>query len=66
MIEQSTISQLKTTKNPFIIICRKNIMTKSILQMDTYLEWDSTGRTNRDHMLQQTPLNLQSEFVAMI
>ena len=34
--------------------------------MDTYLEWDSTGQTNRDPMLQQTPLNLQSEFVAMI
>lgn len=41
-------------------------MTKSILQMDTYLEWDSTGLTNRDHMLQQTVLNLQSEFIAMI
>lgn len=41
-------------------------MTKSILQMDTYLEWDSTGLTNRDPMLQQTLLNLQSEFIAMI
>ena len=41
-------------------------MTKSILQMDTYLEWDSTGLANRDHMLQQTVLNLQSEFIAMI
>lgn len=41
-------------------------MTKSILQMDTYLEWDSTELTNRDPMLQQTLLNLQSEFIATI
>lgn len=40
-------------------------MTKATLQMDTYFEWNSTGMTNRDCMLEHVPLNLLPEFVPM-
>lgn len=50
--EQSTINQLKTPKDVFLIICKKNNCDQSnFTNGHLSLEWNSFELTNRDHML---------------